>query len=195
LAADPDAAAERRERASAARRVQVSQGADGMASLWAWLPGAQARQVYDTVHAVAMASGTDDVRTMDQRRADALVDLVVGRAAPPLVNFQVVASAESLTGMSDQPAEVVGVGPMLVDELENLPGLASNLRVRHLLTDPDIGTLSALSGGSTAPRRAAAGDRATRCHMPFSRMSAGRQRTWRRPRPHGPLARRTDRCG
>ena len=91
--ADPAGAAERRGRASAARRVQLSQGADGMASLWAWLPGAQARQVFDTVHAVAMEAGTDDVRTMDQRRADALVDLVVGRAAPPQVQLQVVASA------------------------------------------------------------------------------------------------------
>ena len=194
LAADPAAAAERRERASAARRVQVSQGADGMASLWAWLPGAQARQVYDTVHAVAMAADTDDARSMDQRRADALVDLVVGRATPPQVHFQVVASAQSLTGMSDEPAEIVGVGPMLVDELFGLPGVAANFTMRHLLTDPDCGTLTGLSERQYRPSaglRRAIELRDVTCRFPGCRRAASGRGTdidHTVPWPEGPTA-------
>lgn len=104
IAADPHAASERCRRASADRRVVFTPGVDSMASIWAHLPGVQARQVFDTVDAVAKAAEADDVRTMDQRRADALIDLVTGRAEPPRVDLQVVVSAESLSGQSDSPA-------------------------------------------------------------------------------------------
>jgi hypothetical protein len=58
------------------------------------------------------AGGREDARTMDQRRADALVDLLVGRAEPPRVSVQVIAPAATLAGSGDEPAEIVGVGPV-----------------------------------------------------------------------------------
>ena len=35
---------------------------------------------------------------MDQRRADTLVDLLLGRADPPAVTLQVIAPADTITG-------------------------------------------------------------------------------------------------
>ena len=48
------------------------------------------------------------------------VALALPRAAPPQVHFQVVASAQSLTGMSDEPA--IGA-PRSGDQVRNLKRL------------------------------------------------------------------------
>ncbi len=102
----------------------------------------QARQVYDTANAVAMAAGAGDVRTMDQRRADALVDLLTGRAEPPQVSVQVVVPADTLLGESAQPAEVAGVGPITSNEALDLVGAPDHdIAFRRMLTDPDSGYL------------------------------------------------------
>lgn len=72
IAADPGAAEIRRARATAERRVLLTPLSDGVAELSALLPSIQARQIYDTVNALAHAASAEDVRTMDQRRACAL---------------------------------------------------------------------------------------------------------------------------
>lgn len=145
MAVDPEAAESRRRRAFAERKVVYSSGVDSMASLWALLPGVQARQVYDTVNAVARAAGAEDARTMDQRRADALVDLVVGRAEPPQVSIQVIATAAMLARIGTEPAEVVGVGPALPGDIaELLAELADRPSFRLLRADEDLGSLSAI---------------------------------------------------
>jgi hypothetical protein len=152
IATDPDAAAERCRRASAERRVVFTPGADSMASIWAHLPGVQARQVFDTVDAVAKAAGSDDARTMDQRRADALIDLVTGRAQPPRVDVQVVVSAESLAGTSELPAWVPGLGPITATQARNCAA-GDGAVWRRLLTDPETGTLTELAEPQYRPSR------------------------------------------
>jgi hypothetical protein len=194
LAADPHAAEDRRRRAMTDRRVVFTPGVDSMGSLWALLPGVQARQVYDTVNALAVACGADDARTMDQRRADALVDLVTGRAAPPRVQMQVVVSEAALTG-SGAPAEVRGVGPVLPGDVADLLERADgDVTFRLLRTDADTGELVAVGERQyrpSAPLRRAIQARDVVCRFPGCRRSASASSTdldHTVPWPTGPTA-------
>jgi hypothetical protein len=146
LAADPGMAEVRRSRAVAGRRVSVTPLPDGVSELVALLPSVQARQVYDTVNAVAMAAGPGDLRSMDQRRADALIDLLCGRAEPPRVTIAVTIPADTLLGEGAAPGAVAGVGPVTSGEALQLAGAGSgsaadDVLFRGLLTDPGSGAL------------------------------------------------------
>ena len=153
LAADPGMAEVRRARASQGRRVTLQPVADGMAELSALLPGIQARQAFDTLNALAQAGAKDDARTADQRRADALMDLLTGRAEPPQVQIQVVVPADTLAGDTDQPGWVQGLGPITAGEARALSqGLPSpgprqpsgrrGPKVRTLIVNPETGALT-----------------------------------------------------
>jgi hypothetical protein len=148
VAADPAAAEVRKARATAGRRVTVSPRGDGVSELWALLPSLQARQIYDTVNALAHAVAPGDARTMDQRRADALFDLLTGRADPPSVSVQVVVPADTLLAESAMPGFVPGVGSITASEAIALAlpeGCSdqpeASVTWRRLLTDPSDGTL------------------------------------------------------
>jgi hypothetical protein len=195
LTADPGAAEIRRARASEGRRVTLTPLANGMAELSALLPGIQARQAYDTLNALANGTnGTNDAaaesltarggprkdsRTMDQRRADALMDLVTGRADPPQVDIQVVVPADTLTGKADLPADIPGLGPITGHQARRLAfGCSSSpdrISYRPLVVDAETGTMP----NPTAPSlgAATAADRAVRardltCRFPGCRRRA-----------------------
>ncbi len=55
--ANPDAAEERRQRANGDRRVLITPGEDGMAELWALLPGVQGRQIQQALTTAAQGLG------------------------------------------------------------------------------------------------------------------------------------------
>lgn len=142
IAADPGMAEIRRAKAVADRMVCVTPLSDGVSELYALLPSVQARQIYDTVNSVAMAAGAGDVRAMDQRRADALVDLLIGRAEPPQVTVQAVVPADTLLGPSAEPADVAGIGPITSSEVIELVGAPDrDIAFRRMLADPDSGYL------------------------------------------------------
>jgi hypothetical protein len=162
LSADPGMAEVRRVRASAGRRVTLQPVADGMAELSALLPGIQARQAFDTLNALAQAGATGDARTADQRRADALMDLLTGRADPPQVQIQVVVPADTLTGDTDQPGWVQGLGPITASEARTLaqgppagrgtsPTQSPRPKVRTLIVDPETGALTKPASTEVAP--------------------------------------------
>lgn len=174
LAADASLATIRRRQAVGERRVTLTPLADGMAELAAYLPAAQARQIYDTVHAIAMSAGSDDRRSMDQRRADGFVDVVVGRAEPPRVNVNVVVTAETLLESDGEPGWVAGVGPVTADEARMLV-LTEGTAWRKLMADPDSGVLTGVAEHRYRPT--AKLDRAVRardvtCRFPGCRRSA-----------------------
>lgn len=151
IAADPGMAEVRRARANEGRRVTLQPTADGMAELCALLPGLQARQAFDTINALAQAGVKHDARTADQRRADALMDLLTGRAEPPQVKIQVVVPADTLAGDADQPGWVQGLGPITASEARDLArGLGcpepGRQKVRTLVVDPETGALTKAAG-------------------------------------------------
>src|SRR5207248_6786043 len=63
------------------RRVCARPVGDGMGELWAILPGDGLALLMSRLNAEAARQTPGDQRTMDQRRADALVALEIGRAA------------------------------------------------------------------------------------------------------------------
>ena len=80
IAVDPNGAEERRKVAVKGRRVVRYQRDDGTSALEAVLSAIDTGEIYDVVDEIARRSKTTgDTRTMDARRADALVRLVLGR--------------------------------------------------------------------------------------------------------------------
>lgn len=77
---DPDAAAERYAAARRDRRVDAPRVLpNGMAGIWAVLPATSAVRLYSALGSLARSARTaGDPRTLDQLRADLLVDLTVG---------------------------------------------------------------------------------------------------------------------
>jgi hypothetical protein len=133
-----DAAAALRRLAAAAkgRKVALYGDDDGMATLAAHLPGPLARACYETLKAYAKAceideEGNRDPRSLDERMADCLADLVLrphGDRPSVQIAMTVVAGIDTLTGFgpgADEPAEVDGdlVPASLVRELASTFGL------------------------------------------------------------------------
>lgn len=146
IAADPGSANARHERERVARDVTVRPLDDGMSLLEAYLCAEEAAAARRALDQIADRAGRDDPRTNGQRRADALMSLILetsaqsdevalstsgdrlSRVARPLV--QLVVSAETMSGSSDAPAELVGHCPVPVDVARRLaptrPGSASS---------------------------------------------------------------------
>ncbi|PQM19253.1 DUF222 domain-containing protein, partial [Streptomyces xinghaiensis] len=80
LKADPQGAERRHRRRREDRTIWHRATEDGMATWTAFLPTPQAAQLDAAVDAHA-ATFTDDGRTLNQKRVDALYDLVVNRPA------------------------------------------------------------------------------------------------------------------
>ena len=74
LCLDPRAAEQRRQRATADRQVRLAPAEDDLAWIMALLPAADAQAVYHRVDGVARQAPKADPRTLDQLRADALVN-------------------------------------------------------------------------------------------------------------------------
>lgn len=104
IAADPAGARSRRECATRTRRVDRPRFLpDGMAGLWAVLPAERATRmdaVLDRLARSGRAAG--DPRTLDQLRADLLVDLATGTVP------RTAASNEDQTGTSRDVTEPIG---------------------------------------------------------------------------------------
>jgi hypothetical protein len=175
VSVDPGLAEQRRQRALSERRVSISPADDGMSHLWALLPDLQARQVQQVLNQVALEAGSGDVRTMDQRRADALVELITGEADPPDVLLHVVVPHDTLTGETNRPGWAPGVGPVTAEQVRELTCADEPRGTRRLLTDPSTGILTDITEARYRPSRAL--DQAVRyrdltCRFPGCRRSA-----------------------
>ena len=78
---EPEQQDERTRRKLADRRVRVRPDVDGVSSLWASLSCLDAAAIDAVLTAIASTTAPDDPRTKQQRRADALVDLLLGRVS------------------------------------------------------------------------------------------------------------------
>ncbi|HJQ03309.1 MAG TPA: DUF222 domain-containing protein, partial [Jatrophihabitans sp.] len=152
LALDPSTAEQRHQLAVADRRVDYHPGEDGMASLTAHLPAPEAQLLYTRLTAAAGLLPAEDPRSLDQQRADLLVDgLLSGLPddALPTVQgrrpaIQITVSADTLLGLDDQPAHLTGYGPITAQQARRLAAEESGTW-RRLLTDPDTGALLDIS--------------------------------------------------
>lgn len=183
IAIDPAAAETRHVRASAKRQVRLTPLADGMAEVAAYLPAVQARQAFDMLTTLAyQADGPDERRTLEQRRADVLMDLVTGREGPPEtpeVMVNVTVDVDTLMGLADHPAELAGYGPITAQQARTFFARAEPIYQR-LITDPATGTLVSIDPARYRPtagleRLIRARDRT--CRFPGCRRSAATNRS------------------
>lgn len=160
LQLDPASAEHKHQRAVGDRHVRLAPAEHGTSWMMALLPAAQAQLLYDRVDAMARLAPSDDARTMDQLRADALVNAVLHGATgdrptrqgqQPAINVTVALS--TLVGQDDEPGWLDGYGPITAGYARQLAHDPSGTW-RRLVTDPIDGQL--LDYGATRyrpPRR------------------------------------------
>jgi hypothetical protein len=128
---DAEALRRRAEQARRQRAVTLLPEPDGMATLSAYLPAHQAVAAFGAVDAFArQTGGAGDERPLDARRADALVDLLLGQFAsdepgPRPAGDAVRADAETESGHaagSGQATERSDMSPADSDESSADPG-------------------------------------------------------------------------
>ncbi len=134
IAADPALARRRELRARSERFVRPGrQVDDGMVSWEAHLPVGDSVAIWQRLCGLADAADTpDDPRRVDARRADAFVDLLLGRTvstidgravqqnAGTVWRTDVVVAASTLAGSDEQPGVVVGFGPVTAQTAREL---------------------------------------------------------------------------
>jgi Domain of unknown function (DUF222) len=158
LALDPATAQQRHLRALADRRVGFQPAEDGMAELPVLVGATEGQLIFTRLTAAAILFPAEDVRTMDQKRADLLVDAVLSglpqQALPELQgrrpSIQVVVCADTLLQLDDEPAHLVGYGPITAETARQLAADESGTW-RRLLTDPDTGQLLDISADRYRP--------------------------------------------
>jgi hypothetical protein len=150
---DAEHATARHRRARDDRHVSCRPGRDGMAWLVAHLPAAEAlaidSRLDDAARGLARLAPASDERTVAQRRADALADVLLDRDGRALRRFGdahptvvVTVPIDVLAGFAENGAELVGYGPLDAETARHLAAEAPVLR--RMLTDPRDDTLLAL---------------------------------------------------
>ncbi|MET0237654.1 MAG: DUF222 domain-containing protein, partial [Kibdelosporangium sp.] len=135
IKADADAAARRRAAARKRRDVTCQPCFDGMSKLTAELTAEDATAVYKRIDVLAKEAKTPgDSRTIGQRRADVLVDLILGEGKKLFkVSVNVTVPITTLMGLNEHPGELSGHGPITADHAREL---AAHATWRRILTDP-----------------------------------------------------------
>ncbi|MGX1702960.1 DUF222 domain-containing protein [Microbacterium sp. NPDC055357] len=160
------------------RHVRVETVDDGMAWLTAYLPAVEAHAIHGRVTAIAKTLGGDnDDRSLDERRADALCDLLIdgdttthpdsARGIRPTVVVTVPALALLGTGEDSVPATVEGIGPIPIERARELCGSADGWM--RVLTHPETGMVLSVGRRQYQPPkslRKLAAWRADRCMAP-----------------------------
>src|SRR5882757_8571483 len=160
LAADPRRAEQRHAEALLERRVVITPQPDGMAELWAWLPAEGAALVKTVLDSLASTKTPGDGRVIDQRRADALVDVfarVIGDPTLPEHHgqrpaIQVTIAASTLLGCDELPADLDGYGPITAATARRIASDETGTW-RRLLTDPATGQLLEYGRSTYRPPR------------------------------------------
>ncbi|WP_426225195.1 DUF222 domain-containing protein, partial [Pseudarthrobacter sp. DSP2-3-2b1] len=134
-------------RSVADRRLEYRPDRDGMAWLSAYLPADQAVGIWNRATAAARAlQGPDEDRTMTQLRADAAAAWLLGgsedslTAGVPSPRAQVLVTVPimSLLGITDEPADLDGFGPIPITMARRL--IAEGAESFHrVLIDPRDG--------------------------------------------------------
>ena len=170
------------------RRVAVEPAEDGMAWLSAFLPAVEAHAIHGRLTVIAGAirgrGVGDDVRTLDQVRADALCDLLIDgdTASHPDaargIRASVVVTVPVLTLLARDGAGVAsveGVGPIPTERARELCGGADGWM--RVLTHPETGMVLSVGRDRYVPPpslRKLVKWRAERCMAPGCGVPASR---------------------
>lgn len=123
LAADPDAAAARQQRAVAERRVVAQPTDDGAATISViGLPVERAATAWARVNAIAWAAKRDgDERSLHQLRADTVLALLLGEIDPAVRGtVELTVPLATLMGLAEEPGHLRGWGPVVADAARQL---------------------------------------------------------------------------
>ncbi|WP_395725225.1 DUF222 domain-containing protein [Nakamurella sp.] len=148
---DPQGAADRASKAVTDRRVTIRPAPDCMTYLTALLPMKEGVGVYGVLHRAAMTAhcDPDDHRSKGQVMADELVKRTMtpgaGEPEHPAVELHLVMTDRALADRDDEPAHLIGHGPVPAPIARDLLTADERTRVwvRRLFTDPGTGDLLA----------------------------------------------------
>ena len=172
----PERAKEKHARAMAKRGVKIRiLEEDGLAQICLWTTKVQGISFYERINEMAEASVAEErkavqdaghdpasVRTINQARADVLVEMVMnakptpGTAlidcvnVPARVNVGVLIDLPTLLALRDNPAELPGYGPL---DPELARALAADNEWRRFLHDPITGQILDLGHTKYEPSR------------------------------------------
>ncbi|GAB3533732.1 hypothetical protein GCM10027403_08240 [Arthrobacter tecti] len=147
----PETITARRVRAETERCVLIEPGPDGMSWLSAYLPAERAHAIHTTLDATARGlRAADDPRTLTQLRADVFADILLNASGskgsdglvPSTAKILVTVPVFSLMGLTDEPAELEGYGPIPAEAARELAGNATSFL--RLLTHPYTGAVLGL---------------------------------------------------
>lgn len=184
IAVDPAAAQRRLDRGVAERRVVCEPDTDGCARITALgLPPDRAVAATERVDALARAAKlAGDARTLDQLRADVLLDLLDGaHSGPGPIDrrgvVELTVPLATLAELSESPAELAGFGPVTADVARRVAEAQRRAAWRYSVLDS---TGAVVDSGTTRRRpthtltdRVTARDRTCRapgCRAPASRI-------------------------
>jgi hypothetical protein len=147
IQADPDQAQQRYEHVVADRRVVAEATPDGTANLMGLdlpphLVAAATRHINALARSLRIAGET---RTMDQLRADVLVDLLNGTNTGKRTRsrgggvVELRVDLETLTGLVEDPGELAGYGPVIADIARQVTNNQADGEWRYTITDPNTG--------------------------------------------------------
>jgi hypothetical protein len=142
----PEQAADRAKKAYAGRKVDFWPLQDGMAELRLIASAAEVMKVYGTIDTLAYRAakghpvGSLGWLPIGARRADALVDLILGtftdRPVQVKTTLQLTMDLPTLLGLQDHPGDLAGYGPLPADLAR---ALAADARWRRLVYEPHTG--------------------------------------------------------
>src|SRR6478735_1316801 len=157
---DPDGAADRARKAVTDRRVTIRPAPDCMTDLTALLPMKEGVGVYGALHRAAMTAhgDPDDHRSKGQVMADELVKRTMtpgdGEPEQAAIELHLVMTDRALADRNDEPAHLIGHGPLPAAIARDLLTADNQTRVwvRRLFTHPTTGDLLATdAAAATSP--------------------------------------------
>ncbi len=167
IQADPDDAVARYRRATEDRRVTAEANTDGTASLHAInLPPHRLAAAKNRINKLALdLKRIGDGRSMDQLRADVLLDLLEGHGKTvSRGTFHMTTDLASLTRLKNTPGDLAGFGPVVADIARQAAEQLRDSEWQWTVTDPDSGM--PLAGGTTRRRPSAAQRRYVHARYP-----------------------------
>lgn len=175
LERDPEDAHRRYEKSVEDRRVVTMPRNDGTGDLIAAnLPPDRLNEAMQ--HVDGLARSLLDDRTIDQKRADVVLDLLSGRClhlrTPAAAGPQITVDLETLIGLADRPGELAGWGPVVADIARQALEEDETGRLRIRVTDADA-AVDVATRRPTAAQARGVRHRYPTCVFPGCRMPAG----------------------